>query len=166
VDPTNASEFASLAAIFDEYTADAFEMVFTNSCVAQTPGAATLITGQMFGFSYDPTTSAVLTSMSEVFEAETHKVYALSQNTNYPTIVSTYVEFKPLTFSGKIPPGTIADESAGVNVSVGASQWQSTLAGSTRSPYGFIKPIVTAQAISVNLVQGILYYFAKFRIRI
>jgi hypothetical protein len=161
--PTAASEWASLAALFDEFTEDGGEYQFAFPGQAPNQAAGTSASAYILVLAYDPDVQTALASTVAGCELEHHKLFCLSPNNTYT--VSTNHKFEMLRFGFSVPKGVSDMLTAGsLPLSYDAGNWQGTTSG-TFIPYGFMRMYLTGQAANGIVIHGMLYHHARFRIR-
>lgn len=170
--PDLATEWSSLAAIFDEYRAIGGRYDFYISCVT-TPtvmGTSGLSTGGIASLCYDPSDATAVSGNAQVAQHEQHKMY-------YPRLLATsasatansYVgcfnntNGKPLEFHWKT--GQCATFS-GNGGAIGVGMWKSTQGNVSSFPDGTLKPFWQAgTTLATDIFVGLMYFHFHFRMR-
>jgi hypothetical protein len=150
-----ATEWASLATLYEEYIIDRFDLAFTCSYVTgyttNTPGIWTL--------SYDPMSSAVIASVANGAQHSQKFMWGMNSDSS--------AKPQPTTRDGlfhwnvKIPP-KVASSTADMNVR--GHEWTST--SDTTTNYGYIKPFFPVLgATGTHRVSSVLSMHCRFRSR-
>lgn len=158
LDPSSSSEFASLAALFDEYKCDGGHIDFnignmTNNALVPSANNA------FFGLAYDATDNAALASMLAVAESFDHELFCVTSYYATNTFSGKNGD-KPTRFSWRVPPGFV--QNLGTNSASDA--WVAT---NNPISFGFLKCYhVDATVTATILAAGISYYSTRFRNRL
>jgi len=157
VTPSNSSEFAGFAALYDEMIVDGGHYEF----IAHT--TAVISAGNLWGaLAFDPINFGVYTNVSAVCEAQYHKLFPIVVNLG-PSVVQP---IGPLQhkFAWKSPKGKSARTSGSSNTAAFAGEWSACQDASDN--YGFIKPYLEAGATGViTNLSGFVFLNCRFRSR-
>lgn len=155
VDASASTEFASLAAIFDEYKIVQGEVLFTHHCRNLYVFATTSAGANDFlVLGYD-TDNVALTSVSNGLELAQHKLFTTGNAGGAIEVLPTAQAVERFEF--KVPEGILA------TTSIGAGQWCMT---SNPQVYGRIKSYNVGTEVVAKVVSvGFVYLDCEFRIR-
>jgi hypothetical protein len=168
MDVTSSPEFASLAALFDEYRFVGGRIKY--SIVAPTStvvlGTSSLTVNAMFGIGFDGADNTAPTDIKDIAQLEYHQLHA-PRMVSTPT-VGTYVgvygadsDNHPYRFDWKVEPLYTGNGGA-----VGPGMWKSTQGNVTNFPDGSLKTYYqTGATIAVNAMVGVMYWNVHFRCR-
>lgn len=157
--PGTSSEFASLAAIFDEYKCTQGHVQFVHFIrSAYVVGAVgSLLNNSMLVIAYDNDATA-LTSVIAGTEFAQHHLYPLGHQA-YGSVES-FIE-KPYEFHFKVTPGVAVDTVTG---SLSSGSWAPTASNSLS--YGFLKAYsVGSEATAIAVASGVVHLNCEFRTR-
>ncbi len=158
IDPSLLTEFASLAALFDEYkVASGVYHYSVNDWHVSAIGA-----NSQGVLAYDPADGVAPTTTIQLAAKQQMQIVS------FGTVVAgatapTHVHGTPLKFKWVVPPGTFVP--AGATASEGSSNWQPTTTSNGYQPYGWLKFAKVSGHASVNQISGIQVYHVHFRCR-
>lgn len=150
-----ATEWASLATLYEEYIIDSFDLVFSAAYVA----GYTTSTPGLWVFAYDPMSNAVLGSIANGFQHSQKFVFGMSVDSGRaPIAVAKDGAFH---WRVRIPP-KVASSTADANVR--GHEWTST--SDTTTNYGYIKPFFPVLgATGTHRISCMLNMHCRFRSR-
>jgi len=168
MDVTSSPEFASLAALFDEYRFVGGRIEY--SIVAPTStvvlGTSSVTVNAMFGIGFDAADNTAPSDIKDIAQLEYHQLHA-PRIVSTPT-VGTYVgvygadsDNRPYRFDWKVQPLYTGNGGA-----VGPGMWKSTQGNVTNFPDGSLKTYYqTGATTAVNAMVGVMYWNVHFRCR-
>jgi len=171
--PPNSSEFASLAALFDEYRCLGGVYEFAMPGIAakaiSTSSTNAYLSYSAIGIAYAPADNTAISGTSPsgdeiLSEYEQHRWYATTQAASNQT--STMHKAAPYVFSFKVPDGVV--QAGGASSPLGAGNWQSTNTA-TPATYGYLKSYSNSGSLvaaGYYCVVGVTYLHCEFRVRI
>jgi hypothetical protein len=158
VDPSLLTEFASLAALFDEYKCVSGVYHFS----VNDWNVSTASVNSQGVVAYDPSDGGVPTSTVSLAAKQQMQIVAFG-TVNAGATAPTHVHSAPLKFEWKVPPGVFVP--AGATASEGSSNWQPTTTSNGYQPYGWIKFAKVGGHNSTNQISGMQVYHVDFRCR-
>lgn len=170
---TTAVEFATVAALFDEYRVRAVDYDFHASGQSgQTTGSSS--PNNMLALAYDPVDGTAPANLIDLCQLEQHRLFGATPASSAggaavsSLLITGPYGAAPLRFHATMPKVTaLAVTSSGVVVSM-PGQWKSTIeTGSVDNGDGRLKIYfaTTSVAGATPVVAGILYYHCQFRSR-
>jgi hypothetical protein len=157
LNPAMSSEFAGLAALYDEMICDGGHFDF----IAHT--TAVISAGNLWGaIGMDPVNYGVYTSVSNACDTTQHTLFPIIVNLG-PSVVQPIGPLRH-RFAWTLPKGKPARSSGGSNDAVFSGEWSATSDAS--DTYGFLKPYLEAGATGViTNVSGFVFLNCRFRSR-
>ncbi len=169
----NTSEWAALAALYDEYKTHGGAVRFTLPVQSPQPGTAGLGPDNMFVMAWDPVDPTVLSSVRSGCELAQHKLLSPSLITSGVTDHKTAVfgfrcgDSAPFLFRWRTgPAAALAINSSGALNST-PGQWKLINAAGSNVPDGYLKVYtsVSATGSATAAVVGVVYIDVEFRSR-
>lgn len=164
---SNTTEWAALAALYDEYKVHGGEVSWANTY--QTPAGANTIDAMGCVLAFDPIDSVVLTGVRNGSEMTQHQL-KMAQATAPSATTSAAVSMsfgrangEPYRFRFTTVPGFSANSTT---VLTAPGAWKQIVAAGSNSPDGWLKYYGTSDnANPVTCVTGIVYLDVSFRAR-
>jgi hypothetical protein len=152
VDPTVASEFASLAALFDEYKVVGGHIDYVTNLVVDGNSATAAATDRRLVIAYDPADGAAITVPSTAQQLVQHQlIFVAGGFSTAPVATRVQTENDHHRFEFHVPKGVleVANQS-----SIGGA-WQPTNPPTSYLPYGYIKLCTGASIGNANQPTGV-----------
>lgn len=160
LDATACAEYASLAALFDEYKVNSFHVAFNVTAVGGTSNQ-----DGMFVLAYEPLDGSFLTSVRNGTEIARHLLCGTMQYSGGLQIVFARAAGKPYEFGAEIPKGVALGFNSGVPYDINGA-WVPTISTATNCYWGYLKTYCQTGYVTVtNSVNGIIYLDAEYRCR-
>lgn len=157
IQPSSASEYATLAALFDECRFEGFQLKYlTNVATAGSGGACGIL-------SYNPTNITALTTLVNGAESSQHKLICFGSRGVINALEAELIGAnKYETWNVKVPSGSPVRVTATTTNVIG--EWMATSDASNTC--GYVKPYFDAgQTGCILSVTGVLYLHMRFRSR-
>jgi len=166
MDPSTTSEFSTLALIFNEYRLNggSYKWLCTNH-QHNTLNALNSLLAPIGIVAYSPVVTGTVSSVAQVMQQQQHQIFAfpvVMENPSNPMTELSVGVSKIHEFDFHVPRGTVIGNGV-------TSDWQTTLAGSTFLPYGYLVVFADGFQVGTNSIRamdGYLTYEVDFRIRI
>jgi hypothetical protein len=173
MDASQATEWSSLAALFDEYkfVGGVYHFWVNSPTLISTMGTSGNIGADSVLFlGFDPSDNTAASSTGNIAMLEQHKGYyprpiatSASPTANTYAGVFNCVNGKPLVFEWKVG---CAAEFTGNGGAVGPGQWKATAGNVSSFPDGTIKPYwASGNALATTVINGMFYWHIHFRMR-
>lgn len=172
LDASLATEWSSLAAIFDEYRFAGGHFDFSVTCpsLVTVMGTSALSSAAVLGFGFDPSDATVAASIGTIAQLEQHKLFfprllatSASATANSYTAVFNNTNGRPMTFRWKTGEAASFTGNGGA---VGVGDWKATQGNVSSFPDGVIKPYWSSgQSLAAVVIVGVYYWEIHFRMR-
>jgi len=152
-----ATEWASLATLYEEYIIDRYDFVFFSDYVT----AYTTSNPQIWALAHDPMSNAALASVANAFQHSQRFIWGQSPSSSSAARPQAVTPDGLFHWHVKIPP-KVASSTADANVR--GHEWTST--SDTTTNYGYIKPYLTAVGATGTIgFRAMLNMYCRFRSR-
>jgi len=174
VDPSVATEFASLAALFDEYKCIGGEVHFNVNGLMPVATVSATLDSPMLVMIYDPVDATGITDIADGCQLEQKTIVpitccAAAAGTVLPTNGLGPNQAKIHKFKFHVPKQeTLIFSAAGALVT--GNGWQATITGSSLKPYGYCQSwarsfLMNGAATPTYVVSAMTYLHCEFRCR-
>lgn len=166
MDPTAASEFSSLAALFDEYKLISASFKFNFACNNTATGTAATNDNVMAVIAFDPAEGTPLTSVRNGTELWNHKLFGSPASNGTLATQFSRSNGEPHSMEYKPPHGVLAAINSNVQYAA-AGEWVPTISTQNVLYWGYKKTYYQTSytGTTQNALCGICYYRLAFRSR-